>query len=183
MYIMNIYKQITILTLSMSLVGLSHAADDMAGAKNGITLTENSDVSIRNHNWSTTNREPKHKRKRSTVKVSAPMEETASQVALIKFAEENNMIEKSYGDVCGAFMESQMTETKSQGHRWGKSDSHWSKKSFKIFKAREFTSGEEELAQSAGHLFGKTRKKHNCITTKIGINDENVELESMKLTK
>lgn len=76
-----------------------------------------------------------------------------------------------------------MTETKRGGHRWGKSDSHWPKKSFKIFKAREFTGGEEELAQSAGHLFGKTIKKHNCITTKVGINDENVELESMKLAK
>jgi len=181
---MNIYKQITILTLSMSLIGLSHAADDMAGAKSGMTVTENSAIAAWTHNWSTTGKEKKKgKANMVSSNVSAPLEKDASQAALTEFAEKNNMTEKSYGDVCGAFMESQMTETKSQGHRWGKSDSHWTTKSFKIFKAREFTSGEEELAQSASHLFGKTRKTHNCITTKIGINDENVELESMKLTK
>ena len=181
---MNIYKQTAILTLSMSLAALSHAADDMAGAKSGMTVTENSAIAAWTHNWSTTGKEKKKgKVNMVSSNVSAPLEKDASQAALIEFAEKNNMTEKSYGDVCGAFMESQMTETKSQGHRWGKSDSHWTTKSFKIFKAREFTSGEEELAQSASHLFGKTRKKHNCITTKIGINDENVELESMKLTK
>lgn len=181
---MIIYKRIAILTLSMSLAALSHAADDMAGAKSGVTLTENSAISAWTHNWSTTGKEKK-KGKASMVssKVGLPLEEDVSQVALTEFAEKNNMTEKSYGDVCGTFMEAQMAETKSQGHRWGKSDSHWTTKSFKIFKAREFTGGEEALAQSAGHLFGKTRKTHNCITTKIGINDENVELESMKLTK
>ncbi|MBI0427549.1 hypothetical protein IP485_13085 [Psychrobacter sp. NG27] len=181
---MNIYKQITILTLSMSLVGLSHAADDMAGAKSGMTVTENSAIAAWTHNWSTTGKEKKKgKANMVSSKVNVPLEEDASQVALTEFAEKNNMTNKSYGEVCGAFVEGEMTETKRGGHRWGKSDSHWSKKSFKIFKAREFTGGEEELAQSAGHLFGKTRKTHNCITTKVGINDENVELESMKLTK
>ena len=181
---MIIYKQIAILTLSMSLAALSHAADDMAGAKNGMTLTENSAISTWTHNWSTTEKEKKKgKVNMVSSNVSAPLEKDASQAALTEFAEKNNMTEKRYGDFCGAFMESEMAETKSLDHRWGKSDSHWSKKSFKIFKAREFTSGEEELAQSAGHLFGKTREKHNCITTKIGINDESIELESMKLTK
>lgn len=178
---MNIYKQITILTLSMSLVGLSHAADDMASAKNGVILTDNSTIASWTHNWSTTGKEKK-KSKASMVssKVKAPLEEDASQKALTEFAEKNNMTNKSYGEVCGSFMEGEMAQTK-LGHRWGKSDSHWTTKSFKVFKAREVMSGDEALAKSVGHLFGPSRKTHNCITTKVGVNDENIELESMKL--
>ncbi|MGP5315200.1 hypothetical protein ACTXLD_07215 [Psychrobacter faecalis] len=178
---MIIYKRIAILTLSMSLIALSHGADDMASAKKGMILTDNSEVATWKHNWSTTEKE-KRKIKASTAsaKVKGSLEQEASQQALTAFAEENDMIEKSYGEVCSAFMENEMAENK-RGHRWGKSDSHWTTKSFKVFKARDVTFNDDPLAKSASHLFGKTRDKHNCITSKIGVNDESIKLESMKL--